>query len=103
MPETTEHSKPITPRLHLNGSSYADLMEPLNFAHNALRNAQEALNRCYPNGRDYYVISPTAINQAMTEHAQWMRKLSDVKQDIDAVREAVQDQQDERDRQKAQR
>jgi hypothetical protein len=101
MPEPTEQPKPIAPRLHLNGSSYADLMEPLNAAIVTLGKAQKAVERTYPNGRDYYPISQGATNQAMAEHAQRLTKLSDVIGELDAIREAVQAQQDERNRQKA--
>lgn len=103
MPETTEQPKLTTPTLHLNGSSYADLMEPLNAAYQALGDAQQALERCWPNARDYYPQGPTAAGQANIQHNKRFKAISDIMSEIDAMREAVQDQQDERDRLKAQR
>ncbi len=42
------------PTIHLNGTSKANLIEPLCEASQSLDLAYEALKRTGPNGRDYY-------------------------------------------------
>lgn len=83
----------IFPTIHLNGTAKADLLEGYLDALTALRDAHDALCKTAPNGRDYYVAdtSGIAINIAMDEHRARLRKLDDIKKEIEAIAMAVSD------------
>lgn len=57
------------PTIHLNGTSRESLLDALGTAGSALYAALKALDECAPNGRDYYPQGPTALTEALTEHA----------------------------------
>lgn len=54
----------ITPRVHRNGTSKAELMRQIGAVRNSLAIAQAAMQKATPNGRDYYTISDDACQQA---------------------------------------
>ena len=57
----------MTPLVHLNGTSKAELLLQRSNAVDALRLALIALNEMSPNGRDYYP-EPGRLEQAQAEH-----------------------------------
>lgn len=63
------------PIVHLNGSGKAALVKGYENAHEALTKALEAVKLTAPHGRDYYPISPDAVNTAMAEHLERVKKL----------------------------
>jgi hypothetical protein len=71
MPELTK------PTIHLNGTSAADLREGYVQAHRAVELAREALCRCNPNGRDYYVV-PGSLDAAIAEQIARQLRLASV-------------------------
>ena len=79
----------ILPTIHINGSSARDLLAGYSDAANAICAALEALARCAPNGRDYYVQGNYAIQNAIAEHTARANKLRDVLREIEALGEYV--------------
>lgn len=54
----------ITPRVHSNGTSKAELMRQIGAVRNGLSIAQAAMKEATPNGRDYYTVSDDACQKA---------------------------------------
>jgi len=77
------------PCIHLNGTSKERLIESLCAASQALDLAYSALKQTAPNGRDYYPIGPGALERATAEHFGRLRKLDDVKKEIDEITVAI--------------
>ena len=72
----------MLPTIHLNGTSRQDLVDALREAGNRLHDAQGALARTAPNGRDYYPQGVEAIAHAQAEHTLRMHKLQSVIDEI---------------------
>jgi hypothetical protein len=79
----------MIPTIHLNGTAAQDLISQLCDAMAAIRDAEAALVRCSPNGRDYYPQGPDAINKAVREHNARIEKLNAVGAELVAITEAV--------------
>jgi hypothetical protein len=77
------------PTIHLNGTSKERLIEALCEASQALDLAFSALKQTAPNGRDYYPQGPEAIHKATEEHLARLRRLDDIKNEIDALALAI--------------
>ncbi|CAB4147423.1 hypothetical protein UFOVP1017_27 [uncultured Caudovirales phage] len=88
----------ITPTIHLNGTSGADLLSQTTDAMLALSAAIKTLQNAGPNGRDYYVQGPRAIDAAMSEHRARLAQLQAVQADLVAISEAIHAQMTERSR-----
>ena len=88
----------ITPTIHLNGTSGADLLSQTTDAMLALSAAIKTLQNAGPNGRDYYVQGPLAIDAAMSEHRARLAQLQAVQADLVAISEAIHAQMTERSR-----
>ena len=73
------------PTIHLNGTSPEDLLEGYRDAMTALRAAQDALAKCFPNARDYYVQSPAAVQSARDEHTARQVAVERVFKEIEAL------------------
>ena len=82
----------ITPTIHLNGTSKAELLEQLRNAYTAVRNAQKVLQEAAPNGRDYYPQGPGAILQAQSEYESRLTRLQDVAKELEEIQEAIYEQ-----------
>jgi len=80
------------PLIHLNGTSKNDLVDLLCGASQALNQAYDTLRYTVPNGRDYYPLGPAAMQRAVTEHENRMRRLDAIKAEIDTLAEAISDQ-----------
>jgi hypothetical protein len=75
----------MKPTVHLNGTSKERLLEDYCDAIDALHNAGKALAKTCPNGRDYYPQGNGAINTAMNEHEERMRKLRVVIRELETI------------------
>jgi hypothetical protein len=84
----------MVPRVHLNGTSKEELFNQLKDAIRALRIAEIALGEATPNARDYYVISSSAATAAREQHMARLRKLDEIRKEIEAIAEGVLDQVD---------
>jgi hypothetical protein len=82
----------MTPTIHLNGTSAADLLDGYAEAAGCVRDAIDAMHRAAtPNGRDYYPQGPGAIEQAMAEHRDRVQALGRVLTELVQLMEAVAD------------
>jgi len=79
----------MAPRVHLNGTSREVLLEDYLDAKQAVRLAIGALKACAPNGRDYYVIGPEAIDVAQKQHADRVHRLVLVLQELDFIAQEI--------------
>jgi hypothetical protein len=77
----------MKPTIHLNGTARADLHSGFYTALDKLEEAESALSRCYPNGRDYYPQGNTACSQAMREHDARLRAVRSIISEIEALAE----------------
>jgi phosphoribosylformylglycinamidine (FGAM) synthase-like enzyme len=73
------------PTVHLNGTSKRALIDGYADAALAIDEAARKLAAAAPNGRDYYVQEPGAINIAMDQHEARMRKLREVRDELEAI------------------
>jgi len=74
--------KPIVPYVHLNGTSREALLDQLREAKTAVEAARDAVGSAGPHGRDYYVISATAFDQAQRDHQSRMERLTSVLEEL---------------------
>lgn len=77
--------KPLAPYVHLNGTSKEELLVQLRCARAAIETARDVLQLARPHGRDYYVISDTALKQAEGEHLSRMERLTSVLEEITEI------------------
>lgn len=68
------------PTIHLNGTSPQELWTGYEAAYDAVRAAQEALNKIEFNSRDYYVQSPLAWGKAQDDRYEQRRALDQVEE-----------------------
>lgn len=80
----------MIPTIHLNGTSREDLIGRLRAAGEALLGARHALESLAPHGRDYYPQGKGAIQQAMTEHYERLRRIDDVYEEIMVIWRGIQ-------------
>jgi len=73
------------PTIHLNGTSADSLLDSLGAAADALEAAYQALKQTAPNGRDYYPQGPAAMGAARSEHEARLKKIDQVKDEIEAM------------------
>ncbi len=77
------------PTIHSNGTSRIRLVESLCEVSNKLNDAYESMREAAPNGRDYYPQGPEALQQATREHLDRMRRLDEIKAEVDALAYAI--------------
>lgn len=79
------------PLIHSNGTSKESLVNKLCAASNALDSAYQALKETAPNARDYYpLINPEQLfNKAIAEHMDRLKRLDQIKEDIDQLTIAI--------------
>jgi hypothetical protein len=85
-------TQPMTPTVHLNGTSKNTLVENLLAAFKAGEVFQDALVEARPNARDYYVAGPEAFPKAVAEHNARLVKVAEMLRDLQAIALAVQQQ-----------
>lgn len=86
----------MVPTVHLNGTSGEDLESQLEEAVQTVMNAITALAEAAPNARDYYTQGPGAFGKAVAQHELRAEKLRGVRDELMAVWEAVQEQNERR-------
>ena len=79
----------ITPTIHLNGTSGADLLSQTTDAMIALSDAIKALRAAGPHGRDYYVQQQANFAEAQQQHWDRIAKLEAVQADLVAISESI--------------
>jgi hypothetical protein len=79
----------MIPTIHLNGTSEDALLEEVTSACQAIREAERALQNAAPNGRDYYPQGAGAIHSALEEHEARLKKLRDVRRELEELAEAI--------------
>ena len=77
------------PTIHLNGTSRETLVNDLCDALEALSKAITAVAKTCPNGRDYYVQGPDAIQEALRQHANRLHNLTAVKNELNEIAEEL--------------
>ena len=87
-----DRKKLAIPTVHLNGTSKSGLLEPLLEAATALHRAQRRLANTGPNPRDYYVQGDRAFEIAREQHAERLRRLADITNEIADIAEGILDQ-----------
>lgn len=78
----------IVPFIHMNGTSRERLLEALEEAYCAVREAMDKLRECAPNGRDYYP-APGRMEQAVAQHRGRQEHLQAVYDSIEAEAHAI--------------
>lgn len=73
------------PTIHLNGTSRETLLELYAKASDSLGMAYDDLKQAAPNGRDYYTQGPEAMDAAVAEHMDRLRRLDALKAEIDCL------------------
>jgi hypothetical protein len=73
------------PTVHDNGTSKARLIEGYEAASASIEAAYQAVKATAPNGRDYYPQGPAAMEQATAEHLARLKKLDEVRDEIDSI------------------
>lgn len=77
------------PTIHMNGTSRDALFADLCEAIRTLYDADLALARASPSGRDYYPQGPSAISIAMDQHAARLAKLREITKELETIAEAI--------------
>jgi hypothetical protein len=85
---------PMTPTLHLNGSSAPHLRDQLCDVAEALRKAMRAIEQAGPNARDYYPQGEYAYPQARAEHDSRLKRIRDVLDEYEQIHDNLMDQVD---------
>lgn len=80
------------PVIHSNGTDARTLRDDYLLAEIAAENLIRALQRCAPNGRDYYPISQSAATKAMNEHIDRLKKAEDILRELWAIGMSVSEQ-----------
>jgi len=70
------------PSVHLNGTSYSGLLNPMERAVEAVGKAVEAVAECAPHGRDYYLQGDEAFAKARSEHLSRISRLQGVLEEV---------------------
>lgn len=73
------------PRLHLNGTDAATLLEGYTRALATLDRAILAVLNITVHGRDYYIISDSAADTAIAEHRGRLMKLNEVRDELQTI------------------
>jgi hypothetical protein len=84
--------KLAVPTIHLNGTSKAVLIEHLCEAGSKLKAGLQALSDAAPNGRDYYVQGPNALEEARKQAQARYTKVLEVIRELEALELAIDEQ-----------
>lgn len=90
----------IKPTVHLNGTPGERLRDGYQVAAIAVLKAQDALQAAAPNARDYYVQGDSVYAKARAEHDERVMRLREIREELMALAESVQDQLDAKERQR---
>lgn len=85
----SEPKQLTVPSVHLNGTSREELKKGYQAAYEAIGAARDTVGESSPNARDYYVQGNDAYSKARDEHWDRMQRLLDIRQELLALFEAV--------------
>ncbi len=91
-----EKPKLTIPTVHLNGTSFAGLYDPVVRAGEEISGAIGTLAECAPHGRDYYLQGEGAYAKARDEHLSRIARLQSVLDELKVLARQVQKQQSQR-------
>jgi len=94
-----QHCKvpPAAPTVHMNGTGWKDLYEYNDAVLDALNATIKAMAANAPNGRDYYVQpDPSATGRAQDEHWDRIRRIRQIKAEVEYIQMRVSDQEPRR-------
>jgi hypothetical protein len=77
------------PTIHLNGSDPQTLLDGYLDTVDAIGVAINALQKCYPNGRDYYPQGDSAIREALQEQNARFTALDKVRNELFEIAESI--------------
>lgn len=80
----------IIPKIHMNGSSQAELVRQISETNRALEKALDTLRNMAPNARDYYITGN--FKEAEAEHIARMEAVKAVQDEIMQIGEGIADQ-----------
>jgi hypothetical protein len=81
--------KATLPIVHPHGTSREELRRRLQRADDALLAAYGAVEATAPDGRDYFPQGDAAIAEAIKEHRNRLRRISDVRDEIITIWRAI--------------
>jgi hypothetical protein len=84
------------PLIHMNGTSFEELIGQLTSAASAVRAALRAVENAAPNQRDYYPLGQDAWSTAQREHASRLSRLNAVRDELENLALALDEQHEER-------
>lgn len=87
---------PTYPQINLNGTNGQELLEQNIDARTALQLASKAVERAYPNGRDYQTLPSDAFISASKEAERRLRTLNTLIIEYEAIAENISKQIDDR-------
>ena len=86
------------PTVHLNGSDGNSLLNAVNNARRAIMTAKEALDKCAPHGRDYYVTGTSeAFSDAQEEYLTRYASLRQIERELGEIETGIRTQMDKED------
>lgn len=98
VPVGMEKPKLTVPTVHLNGTSFAGLYDPLLHVRVKLSEVIDSLAECAPHGRDYYLQDDGAHARARDEHLSRIARLQSVLDEVKVLARQVQKQEGSRGR-----
>lgn len=84
------------PTINMDGASREGLIEALENACEAVRNARQAVAKTAPHERDYWPQGPAALQAAEREHWARMEKLLEVQRELEEMAIAICDMEERR-------
>lgn len=79
------------PSIHLNGTSGEELLDQATGVAQALNAALEVASVAAPNARDYYPQGDAAFTEAKREHGDRIQRLTELRDEYQALAEAIAD------------
>ena len=80
------------PTVHMNGTSYDELMRQVLDAHKAVQVASIVIQDMAPNGRDYYPQGDAALAAATAEHRDRRNKLESILEELEDITRGIRNQ-----------
>lgn len=90
--------RPTLPTIHSNGTSWRALLSDVVDATRAIKRAEEALRKAWPNGRDYYPQGDAAMQKAVAEWDDMVARLRSVQDDLEKIAGGIYAQEPGKDR-----
>ena len=75
----------LIPKIHMNGTSGAELLQQACDVMAALNDSLEAMRKATPNGRDYYLQGESAAKEAREQFSNLYRAVEDVRLEFEVL------------------